>query len=96
MLSTDAHARLQEAIDQAQQADIRATTLQSRHQPVMVDPVKKALRVHVDHPAVALPNRGLHMADRLVRRAVGAEAVAVRVEVGFPLRGQHLRDGLAG
>ena len=29
-----------------------------------------------------------------MRRAVGAEAVAVRVEVGFPLRGQHLRDGL--
>ena len=34
------------------------------------------------------------LADRLVRRAVGAEAVAVRVEVGFPLRGQHLRNGL--
>ena len=40
-LPLDDHAGLQEAIDLAQQAGIRAATLQPRHQPVRIHPAKE-------------------------------------------------------
>jgi hypothetical protein len=43
---------------------------------------------------VPVSDIGLQFAHRLVRRALGSEAVAVGVEVGFPLRLHDLRNGL--
>ena len=77
-----------------QQIGVRAAGFEPCHQPVVVDPVKEALQVQVHHPAVAAPDVRLDMAHGLMGRALRAKAVAVSMEVGFPLRGNHLRNGL--
>jgi len=79
-VASHAHARLQEAIDQSQQSGIRTAAFQPRHQPVMIDPIKEGLQVHVHHPAVASTDVRLHFAYGLMRRALWAKSVAVMVE----------------
>lgn len=84
------HAGLQEAIDQSQQIGVQAATFQ----PVMIDPIKESLQMHIHHPTVAGPDIRLNLAHSLMGRTLRAKYVAAVMKVGLPLRTDDLRDGL--
>lgn len=89
-----AHPGLEVAVDEPQERPVVHVPLEPRHQPVVIDPVEERFQVQVDYPAVAGPDIGLQLPHGLMRRTVGAKSVAAVVEVGFPLRRDHLGNGL--
>jgi hypothetical protein len=91
---TNTDARFEIAVDEPQQIKVRTTVFEPHHQPVVIDPVEECLQVHVHHPTPALSDARLYMSNRLMGGMPRAKSVAVAVKAGFPLRTDHLRNGL--
>lgn len=86
--------RFEEATHDAQQTLVGDTSGQSRHQDVMVDPVKELFQVHIHHDDTAFRHVFPGLEQGVVRPTLRSEAVAGiregRVQQGF----QHLEDRL--
>jgi hypothetical protein len=60
----------------------------------VLDPIEEAIEVQIDGVLVPLGDVALGALDRLVSRALGAEAEAALREAGIEYGHQHLREGL--
>jgi site-specific DNA recombinase len=98
-LPRDAHAvlhqpRFQEAADDPQQAYVADSPGQSRHQDVVVHPVKELFQVHVHHDDPPVGHVLLGLSQGIVCPSAGPEAEARRREGRVQPRFEHVKDRL--
>ena len=95
-LAVHLHPTFEKAVDEFEHIGRVHMLAHANHETVVVDAVEERLQINVHYPAVSLSDSGLCVAHRLVCVAPRPKAVAVCVEVSFPVAlddlGQRLLD----